>query len=135
MALSVFPTRQIGAFRSGFFNSFQYFRQIECVVAQTGNGIGIGMVAIPAMFRPVAVIDFTLIRRLRLFEEILREIDRIVQVVIIHVADIDMDLALKFGAERFPVAFHDVTQVVILTPIFGDGRIDLAGALVPRYEP
>src|SRR5665647_1189403 len=81
---------------------------------------------------PVAILNGSvIIRILRALEKRFHQIDGIVEVPVVHIARVDMDLALELRPESFPVVLQDVAQVVMLTPIRRDGRVDHAGPLVP----
>ena len=77
-----------------FLNALDKFRNVHAVVAQPGNGIGLVGVSVPAMFVPITVSDFALVGRLCLVKEFFGQVDGIIQIIIIHVADIDMNLTL-----------------------------------------
>ena len=57
-------------------------------------------------------------------------VDRVVQVEGVHVADVQVELALELRSERGPVALHDVAQVVVLAPVRRDALVDRARQLV-----
>jgi hypothetical protein len=54
----------------------------------------------------------------RASEELLDEVYRVVEVVVVHVADVDVNLAAQLLAEALvPVAAQDVGEVVVLAPV------------------
>src|SRR5690606_8887307 len=61
----------------------------------------------------------------------LHEVDRLVQVVVVHVADGDVQLAGQLRAQLSPVATQVVREIVVLAPVRGDLAIDLARDRVP----
>ena len=84
------------------------------------------------MLGPVAVRDLAAVGRvLDLLEDVLHQVYGVVQIIVVHVADIDMDLALELLADLGPVALEDVAEVVVLAPVLGDRAVDHAGPLVP----
>src|SRR6266545_765884 len=94
--------------------------------------IGQVMIAVPAMFGAVAVIDLAPVKRIgRALQKLLNQVDRVVQIVVVHVAAVDVYLAFEFRAERLPIALENVAEVVIFAPVFGDRAVYLAGHLVP----
>src|SRR5215813_3851860 len=94
--------------------------------------IGQVMIAVPAMLGAVAVIHLAPVKRIcRALQELLDQVHRVVQIVVVHVAAVDMYLAFEFRAERLPIALEDMAQVVIFAPVFGDRAVYIAGHLVP----
>ena len=59
------------------------------------------------------------LRVVGLDEELVQLLDRVVQVVRVHVADVDVQLVGDLGAERRPVRLEDVAEIV-LPPRLGD---------------
>ena len=87
------------------------------------------------MLRPVAIVDLAPVIRIgRALEELLGQVHGVVEIVVIHVADIDVQFALELGPERQPVALQDVREVVVLAPVRGDGVVYDAGLLVPEAQ-
>src|SRR5215467_15820408 len=83
------------------------------------------------MLAPLSIDDFGVGRRiLSLLEELLDLIHGIVQIAVIHRATGNVDLPPKLWAEYCPIALDDVSQVVMILPVFGHIRIDLPGQLV-----
>ena len=68
---------------------------------------------------------------LRAVEEFLHEVNGVVEVVIVHGAAVDVDLAAKFRSELFPIPLQDVAKIVILSPVISHVRVDLARPFVP----
>jgi hypothetical protein len=84
--------------------------------------VGPCLIAVPAVFGTVSVIHFAGVIGIRgIFKKLLHQVDGIVEVIIVHVPAIDMDLSFQFGTQCFPVAFEDITEVVIFSPVFGYG--------------
>ena len=71
------------------------------------------------MLSAVSIFYFPLIRGIGALEKFLHQIDGIVQVEIVHVADIDMDFPLELRPQRLPIPLHDVAKIVILAPVGG----------------
>lgn len=70
------------------------------------------------MFSTITIVHFTLVERiLGFFQKVLHQIYSIVEIVVIHVAAENVDLAFQLGTERFPVSLQDVSKVVVLPPI------------------
>lgn len=85
------------------------------------------MVSVPTVLRAIAIVDFALVKRgIGFLEKIFHQVHGIVEIEIVHVATVDMYLPLEFGTERRPVALQDVAEVVVLFPILGNFRIDIA---------
>src|SRR6185312_2430280 len=114
---SVPPTGQVGPLGRVLLDQLEDLRQVHGVVAQAGHRVWIGMVAVPAMLGTVAVVHLALVGRLGVLQEILHQVNGIVQIVVVHVADIDVDLALQARRQLLPVALQDVAQVVVVLPI------------------
>jgi hypothetical protein len=91
------------------------------------------MIAVPAVLGAIAVIHFPAVGRpCQTLEDVLCQVDGVVQVVRIHVADIDVKLTFELPSEAAgPVPMQDVRKVVVLPPGGCDVRIDLACRLVP----
>src|SRR5262245_55512065 len=90
------------------------------------------MIAVPAVLGAVAVIHLARVKRIgRALQKLLDQVDRVIQIVVIHVATVDVYLAFELRAERLPITLEDVSEVVIFAPVFGDRTIHLAGHLVP----
>ena len=52
------------------------------------------MISVPTMFSPIAIVDFALvIRLLGTFQERLGQVNCVVEIVVVHVAAVDVDLA------------------------------------------
>ena len=102
------------------------------MVAEARQVIRQSVVAVPAVLGPVAVINLAVVVGVfGVFQEFFHQVDRIVQVIVVHVANIDVNFALELGAESFPVALQDVAQVVVLAPVGRRVGINFAGQLVP----
>src|SRR5262249_36324655 len=43
-----------------------------------------------------------------------------------------MDLPFELGSELRPIAFEDVSEVVMFTPVFGDRAVNFSGHLIPN---
>jgi len=65
--------------------------------------------------------------RLRALEESLCQIDRFVEVVIVHVADVDVDFSPQVRPQRLPIAFEDVAKIIFLLPGLCDLAVDFPG--------
>ena len=90
------------------------------------------MVAVPAVLRERAILDNTVIVRVsRSLEDCFNEVDGVVEIVVVHRAAVDVDLALELWSKGRPIALENVTEVVVLAPVLGDPVIDLAGEFVP----
>src|SRR6266496_1158885 len=70
-------------------------------------------------------------RRVRLRKVLSEQVDSMVEIIIVHFAGGDMELAAQLGAERPPVFRHRETEIVFL-PSFSDEMIDFAGRGVPQ---
>src|SRR5262245_22156835 len=128
----ILPTADIRPGRSGLFDAFEYFRQVHNVVPQPRKMIGKVMIAVPAVLGAVAVIHFAGVKRSGCaLQKLLDQVDRVVQIVVIHIAAVDVNLAFELRTERLPITFEDVAEVIIFAPVFGDRTIYLAGHLVP----
>ncbi len=66
------------------------------MIPETGDVIGEVGVAVPAVFEAVAVFDFAAI--VGGLEEVFHQVDGVVEVEVVHVAAVDMELALKLWA-------------------------------------
>src|SRR5687768_2773989 len=75
--------------------------------------------------------DSAVVRVLRRLEKIFHEIHGVIQKIVVSLADVDVKLAFELWSYLRPITFEDVTEIKILTPVFSDGAIDLAGQLVP----
>src|SRR5256885_10185809 len=90
------------------------------------------MIAVPTMLRARLVIDFTTVSRiLRGLQEIVHQVDRVVQEVVVSFSNVDMNLARELRPELGPITLQDVPEIVIPSPELGDGAIDLSSQLVP----
>ena len=59
--------------------------------------------------------------------------DCAIEIVSVGGANVEMQLALQLGAERFPIALQDGVEIVMLAPVIGDGVIDYSGALIENF--
>jgi hypothetical protein len=67
------------------------------MVAKAGDGIGLRVIAIPAVLGSIAIIHFpAVIGIFGAFQKFFCEINRVVQVIIIHVSTVNMYLANEF---------------------------------------
>src|SRR5215468_7917852 len=90
------------------------------------------MIAVPAMLGAVAVIHLAPVKWVgRPLQKFLDQIDRVVQIVIVHVAAVDVNLAFQLRTESLPIALEYIAEVVIFAPVFGHRMIYLAAHLVP----
>ncbi len=106
-------------------------RDVHRVVVEAREIVGFGGVAVPTVFRPVAVFDFAFVGGIcGGLEEVFDQIDSVVEHVVVGAAYVDAEFAAEFGAEGGPVALEDVAEVVVFLPVGGDFRIDVAGFLV-----
>src|SRR5262249_72300 len=86
----------------------------------------------PAMWR--ATLEHDLARELRIIglrQKLIELLDRVVQIVGVHVADVDVKLATNFGPEGWPIGAEDLGHVVIL-PLLGHRLVDFAGLFIPQ---
>src|SRR5262245_13788128 len=126
------PTANVRPGRGGLFDSIKDLRQVHYIVSQPRKMIGQAMIAVPAMFGAITVIHLAPVKRIcRALQKLLDQVDGVVQIVIVHVAAVDVYLAFELRAERFPIALENVAEIVIVAPVFGDRTIYLAGHLVP----
>src|SRR3954462_6493278 len=116
---SVLPALHIRALRGRLLHALHYGRKHTLVV------IGDAGIAFINVLSGVAV------RLARTVEEscgggrvgawvvhpILREVDGVIQIPSIHVADGEVQLAGELGTERLPVALHDGGEIVVLPPV------------------
>lgn len=103
-------------------------------VGQPANEVG-GCGGLPAVaFHGAAVLKFAIARRIsEFFHFVFELVDSEIEVEIVHVADVDMDFAAKFGAESRPVGADIVAKIVtVIAHVVGDRMIDCAGAFVPQ---
>src|SRR5260370_21309451 len=129
------PARNISPSRSRLRDLLHDLRQIHRVVVQPRERIRQRRIAIPAMFRAVAVLHLALVRhtarrRPRGLQKILHQVNGIVQEVSIRAAYIDVQLALQLRPQRSPVALQLGVQVVVGLPVLGHFVVDLAGSLI-----
>src|SRR5260370_18112098 len=75
--------------------------------------------------------DLAAVPRRRVLEEIVEQMHRVVEEVIVPFADVDVDLALELRRQRRPVLVQHHPQVVLL-PVLDNGAVDLAGLAVPQ---
>src|SRR4029079_5247664 len=61
---------------------------------------------------------------------LVQPLDRVIQVVGIHVADVEMKLVRDLWTERRPVVSEDLKQIVFL-PLLGHRFVEGPGRLVP----
>jgi len=95
--------------------------------------IRVFLVTVPTVLGPVAVIYFAIIIRICCaLQEVFHEIDGIVEVVVVHVTAVNVDLSAEFRPKLAPITLHDVTQIVILSPVFRDFRVDVSCEFVPE---
>src|SRR5580658_8801425 len=124
------PAAEVGSRRRTVGNAAQNERQIHEVVVQPRIGVGKLRIAVPAVFGALAVSHLALVRRPQTLETLLRKVDRIVQIVSIGAADVDVDLAAQLWRERAPIARNDVRQIEMLAPVLGHLAIDDTAQLV-----
>ncbi len=87
----------------------------------------------PAVRLAVAVHEEALVVRvLGLLHPLLELLRRVVQVVRVDVAGVEVQLVDELRAERRPVLLEVIAQVVVLLPVLRDLAIDLAGSLVEQ---
>ena len=78
------------------------------MVVQARKIIGKSGIAIPAVFRAIAVFHFPIVGRVPGgFQEIFQVVNRVSQKISIGRAHVDVKFALQFGAERGPVALQN----------------------------
>src|SRR5579859_1921323 len=128
------PARRVGAFGGRFehvgSSGFQdALGEGETAIASGGAGrAGVAMRLIDA------VIEGGVGMRIGGgIESVLHVVDGGVEVIGVRGADHDVQLALKLGAQGFPIALHDGGEVIVLAPVGGDFVIDDAGALIPDF--
>ena len=91
------------------------------------------MITIPAVFCTVTIIHYTIISWItKRFKHVFCQIDGIVQIIIIHIATVNMDLAPEFLAQLIPVTFHDVGQIKIFFPKLCNVAIYIPRLFVPN---
>src|SRR5436305_7340282 len=61
---------------------------------------------------------------------ILSEVDGVIEIPGIHIADGEVQLTGELRPQRFPIAPHDGRKIVILLPVVEHAGIDLPGELV-----
>ena len=84
------------------------------------------------MLEAVTVVDLSgVIRIFRALEKFFQQVNSVVQVKVVHIANIYMQLAFELGAQCFPIALEDVTHIVVFFPVVGNVVVDLAAHLVP----
>ena len=85
------PAGKVCTGGSSLLDPFQYARHIHAVIAQAGNPIGVIVIAVPAVLGTIPIVHDPAIERIGgTFQKRLGEINRIVQVVVIHVSNINM---------------------------------------------
>ena len=92
-------------------------RQHHLRIPQSRVRVRTRVVPVPAMLGAVAVADDGVGWRRGRLQELLDLVHGVVQVVVVHVADIDAQLAAQLGAQRLPIASKDVGQVEVLAPV------------------
>jgi hypothetical protein len=51
-------------------------------------------------------------------QEVLHQVDRVIQIVIVGFANVDVKFAFELWPKLFPVALKNVAEVVMLPPVF-----------------
>src|SRR5262245_34949404 len=130
---SVAPALEVGPRGGALQDAFHDLGREHLMVAQPRVGVGPGVVPVPAVLGAVAVVHEPAVERvLRGLQEVLHEVDRVVQVVVVHVPAVEVDLPLELPPEApAPLAAQDVAEVVVLAPVLGDRAIDDPRPLVP----
>ena len=118
-----------------FWDAVHDLRQIHLVVVEAGVGVGFGGVAVPAVLGAGAVLHFAVVGDAVAggaggLEEVLHQVDGVVEEVGVVGADVEVELALEFGAEGLPVALQDGVEVEVVVPVGGGLVVDGAGLLV-----
>src|SRR5262245_55301501 len=75
--------------------------------------------------------DFALVGRLRLRQKIVKQMDGVVEEIIIGLADPDVELAAQFRGQRTPVLLQNEPQIVFL-PMLQNRAVDFPGLAVPQ---
>ena len=94
----------VGPCRSRRLDALQNRGQILEVVVQARIGVGLGVVAVPTMLGPIAIVDAALVCRFQCLEPLLCEVDAVGQIIIVAIADVQMDLALELGSQCAPIS-------------------------------
>src|SRR3990172_7624388 len=129
---SVPPALEVRSGRCGLKNPLDRLGDEPLMLAKPGGGVGARVVSVPAVLRPVAVVDLAaVVGVLGALEELLDEVDGVVQVEVVHVAYVDVDLSFEPRTELRPVALEDIGEVVVLPPELGDVLVDDSRLLVP----
>src|SRR6202034_4444992 len=124
---SITPTGHIRAGRCCLCDAIQDFWQIHRVVMQARQIIWKRWVSVPAVLRPIAVFHFAIVRWIRsALEKVFHQINCIIEEVGISAAAINVYFALKFWSEGGPIPFQDIAKIVMLLPVRGYVRINLA---------
>src|SRR5690606_418637 len=132
-SFSVPPAPRIRPRRRRREQAVQNLRRIHLVVAQTRDGVRLGRITVPAVLCTITVGDLAVVVRIRrALEELLDQVDGVVEVVVIHVANVDVELPFELAAEPLaPVAAQDVAEVVVLPPVLGHFLVDHARPAIP----
>jgi hypothetical protein len=102
------------------------------MVAESRDGIGLSVVSVPAVFSPVTVVHFTAVIRIcRAFQEFLCQVNRIVQVIVVHISAIDVNLAQELRSKSLPIPFQDVAEIIIFPPVLSHLVVDLPSQFIP----
>ena len=84
------------------------------------------MIAVPAVFGARFVIHFAgVVGILCAFKEIIHEINGVVEIIVVTLADVDVNFSLEFWPKLLPIAPEDVAKVVMLSPVVRHRAIDL----------
>ena len=130
--MSIAPAGQICSGRGCLHHPVHKLGDKHLMVTESRDGVGLGMIAVPAVLGPVPVIHFSAVIRIcRAFQKFFSQIDRIVQVIIIHVSAVDMDLSQKSGTQSIPIPLQDVAEIIIFPPVFGYFVVDLPRQFIP----
>ncbi len=69
------------------------------MIAKSRSGVRALVVSVPAMFRAISIIDYAIVMgTFRAFEKILHEIHRVVEIVVVHRAAVEVNFSLDFWA-------------------------------------
>ncbi len=105
--VSISPARDVAAGRGGLQKALDDLGGVHLVIAQAADCVGLFGIAVPAMLGPIAVEHLSAVGRVgRLLEEVFHQVDGVIEVIIVHIADVDVDLAFEVLADLGPVALE-----------------------------
>src|SRR5688572_23164602 len=117
--MSIPPAVDIRSWRRRIKDTFDNPGQHHLRIPQSRVGVRPRGISVPAMFSTIAIFHDRVRGRVGRPQERLDAIDRVVQVVIVHVTGVDAQFPADFRAQSCPVATQDMRKVIVLPPVFG----------------